>query len=147
MEECCKGRGQGCIRFDYSGHGQSGGKFEDGTISSWADDAKAILDEVIPEDQQIIVVGSSMGGWISLLLVKKRPERIAGMVGIAAAPDFTEDMFHTRLNKGQQAELLEKGLVHLPNDNSDEPYHFTREFYEDGKNNLVLTTPKAIVFP
>ncbi|MCM0019366.1 MAG: alpha/beta hydrolase, partial [Tagaea sp.] len=88
IEEFARQRGQACLRFDYSGHGESEGRFEDGTIGSWFADALAAFDALTEGAQ--IVVGSSMGGWIALLLARARPARVAGLVGIAPAPDFTE---------------------------------------------------------
>jgi len=94
-----------------------------------------------------VLVGSSMGGWIALLLAKARSNDVEGLVGIAAAPDFTEDMFETRLNDAQRAELMESGVTSVPNDYSDEPYIFTKEFYEEAKKHLLLTLPQNITFP
>ena len=90
LEAHARRRGLEFLRFDYMGHGQSSGKFEDGTIGAWTEDAIAVLDAVTEGPQ--ILVGSSMGGWIMLLVALARPERVAGLVGIAAAPDFTEDL-------------------------------------------------------
>ncbi len=84
----CAERGQAMLRFDYSGHGASGGRFEDGTIGRWTDDALAVIDR--QSEGPLILVGSSMGGWIALLAALARPDRVAALVGIAAAPDFTE---------------------------------------------------------
>ena len=84
----CRSRGQAMLRFDYSGHGASGGQFEHGTIGIWASDALAVIDRLT--EGKLILVGSSMGGWLALLTALRRPERIEAIVGVAAAPDFTE---------------------------------------------------------
>ena len=89
LDDLCRRRGQGYVRFDYQGHGASDGRFEDGTIGRWAEDAVAVLDEAAEGPQ--ILVGSSMGGWMAVLAALARPERVAGLVCVAAAPDFTED--------------------------------------------------------
>ena len=136
LEERCVKRGQEYIRFDYSGHGASEGKFEDGTIGTWKDDALAILDHIAPGS--VILVGSSMGGWISFLVARERPAIVRGIAGIAAAPDFTEELFNHRLTEEQRARIMEKGEIRIPNDYSDEPYVFTRALFEDGKKQCFL---------
>lgn len=145
LEAQCVARGQGYLRFDYSGHGRSGGAFEDGTIGSWAADALDILDHVAGKGP-VVVVGSSMGGWIALLLAKRRAGVVQGLVGVAAAPDFSEDLFE-RLSPEQQAALLNEGFVKIPNDYSDTPYHYTRDFYEEAKAHLLLSAPQTADFP
>lgn len=144
FEEQCAARGQGYVRFDYGGHGDSEGEFAEGTIGAWAEDARDILDHVA--SGPVIVVGSSMGGWMALLLAKARAEKIRGVVGIAAAPDFTEDIF-ARLTADQQAEVMSAGFVAVPNDYSDEPYHYTKAFYEEAKAHLLLGHAQEIDFP
>ena len=145
LEAWCRARGRAYLRFDYSGHGQSDGAFLDGSIGDWADDA---LDAVsaLTEGPQILV-GSSMGGWISLLLARRVPERIAGMVGIAAAPDFTEDSMWAGFDEAQKGALETEGQVALPSDYSDDPYIITRRLIEDGRQNLVLRGPLSLPFP
>lgn len=145
LEQQCVARGQGFLRFDVSGHGVSGGAFEDGTISAWRDDALALIDHVTRG--RLIIVGSSMGGWLALLLGRARPERIAGLIGLAAAPDFTAEIYES-LTEEQRAEMAETGLVRVPNEYSDEPYIFTQALIEDGKQNLLLDGKKrAYPFP
>lgn len=144
LEEQCRMRGQAYLRFDYSGHGDSEGEFEDGTIGDWAADALAVLDHVNPKS--VILVGSSMGGWMALLIAKARPDMVKALVGIAAAPDFTEDMF-ARLDDEQRAEMMAKGFVKVPNDYSDEPYHYSRQFYEEAKAHLVLGSKNEVSYP
>lgn len=144
LEAQCAARGQGYVRFDYSGHGQSEGEFADGTIGSWAQDAIDILDHVAKGP--VLVVGSSMGGWIALLLAKRRSGTVQGVVGIAAAPDFSEDIFN-RLSPKDQDTLLTEGVVAVPNDYSDTPYHYTKAFYEEAKAHLLLDSPQNVDFP
>lgn len=145
LENQCKARGQGYLRFDYSGHGQSHGVFEEGTIGSWLDDALDIFDAVA-KGQPVIVVGSSMGGWISLLLAHKRAGSVKAVLGLAPAPDFSETMYDA-LSDEQKAALDETGLVKISNDYSDEPYHYSKAFYEEAKNHLVLTRDHRNEFP
>ncbi len=144
LEQQCQNRGQGYIRFDYSGHGESEGVFRDGTIGSWSSDALAVFDYLV--DREALLVGSSMGGWIALLIAHQRTENIQGVIGVAAAPDFTEDIFNN-LDQQQQKTLLDEGLLLLPNDYSDEPYEITRIFYEDGKKHLLLAKSHDVNFP
>lgn len=144
FEQQCQARGQGYVRFDYSGHGASEGRFEDGTIGDWASDALAVFDHFAKEP--IVLVGSSMGGWIVLLLAQERPELIKGLIGIAAAPDFTEDIY-ARLTDEQKNNLEAQGYAEVPNDYSDEPYVFTKDFYEEAKNHLLLNKEKSVPFP
>lgn len=143
FEEQCATRGQAYLRFDYSGHGQSEGIFENCTIGDWLEDALAILDHGLKQHSgKVLVIGSSMGGWIALLLAEYRPEALCGLIGIAAAPDFTEDMFAQRLTPEQQKTLMETGIVAVENDYSDEPYHFSKSFYQEAKNHLLLDKPQ-----
>ncbi|PKR51955.1 alpha/beta hydrolase [Thalassospira marina] len=136
LEQHCVRRGLAYTRFDYSGHGQSSGRFADGTIGQWARDAIAILDEVAHGPQ--ILVGSSMGGWISLLAALARPDRVTGLIGIAAAPDFTEDLMWAQFSEDQKHTILEKGALVEPTEYGDDPYTITRALIEDGRNHLLL---------
>lgn len=146
LENYCQNRGQAFLRFDYTGHGQSSGQFIDGSIGQWADDALYALDKLTEGPQ--VLVGSSMGGWIMLLTALKRPERVAGLVGIAAAPDFTEDLMWNQFSKDQQATLLEQGYVDLPNCYEDqEPYRITKKLIEDGRDQCVLTGELPLSMP
>lgn len=135
LEQRCQERGQGFLRFDVSGHGLSEGAFEEGTISVWREDALALIDHLTRG--KIILVGSSMGGWLALLLGRARPERIAGLIGLAAAPDFTDEIYKA-LTEEQRAALDETGLVRVPNEYSDEPYIFTKALIEDGQKHFLL---------
>lgn len=145
LEEWAKSQGRAYLRFDYSGHGQSSEDFRDGSIGNWADDAEAVIQKLTEGPQ--ILVGSSMGGWISLLMAKRLPERIAGCVGIAAAPDFTEDSMWAWMDDTQKRDLEEKGFVELPSDYSDEPYVITKKLIENGRTQLVLRDPLDLPFP
>lgn len=145
LEEWAARRGRPFLRFDYSGHGQSSGEFLDGCIGDWFEDAAAIIDGLTFGPQ--ILVGSSMGGWISLLLARAVPEKVAGLVTIAAAPDFTEDSMWSGFDDDQRYEMEMKGRVELPSDYSDEPYVITRRLIEDGRNHLVLREELNLPFP
>ncbi len=136
--------GLAVTRFDYSGHGISGGDFKDGTISRWLEESLAIFDEKTAGDQ--ILVGSSMGGWIALLLalaLKKRDivSRVKGLILIAPAPDFTEKLMWDRFTGNIRAEILANGYYAQPSEYSDEPYVITRGLIEDGRNHLLLDAP------
>lgn len=126
--------GRAFLRFDYSGHGESDGLFEDGTIGDWANDAAAAIGALT--SGRVVLVGSSMGGWISLL-VAERVERVSGFVGIAAAPDFTEDSMWAGFDPAQREALLRDGRVALPSAYG-EPYVITRRLIEEGRSHLVL---------
>ncbi len=134
----CAECGQAMLRFDYSGHGTSGGRFEDGTLSRWTDDALAMIDR--RTDGPLILVGSSMGGWIALLAALGRPGRVAALIGIAAAPDFTEALMWPAMTLEQRATLERDGVVHRPSQYG-EPTPITRALIEDGRNRLVLNGP------
>jgi pimeloyl-ACP methyl ester carboxylesterase len=145
LEDYCRRRGRAYVRFDYFGHGRSSGDFAAGTVGRWRDDAIAIIDSLSEGPQ--ILVGSSMGGWIMLLAALARPERVAALVGIAAAPDFTEELLQRRLTPEQHRELNEKGAVALPSDYDPAGYLYTRSLIEDGRRHLVLGAPIAFDMP
>ncbi len=138
--------GIACIRFDYSGHGESGGAFVHGTISRWLAEAMAVIDHVRPEE--LIVIGSSMGGWIGLRLAQELKRRakssdgtapaLKGMVLIAPAPDFTSELIEPQLTDEQKRSLAERGFFDEPSEYSPEPNIFTRALIEDGRDNRVL---------
>lgn len=145
LEGHCLETGRAFLRFDYSGHGQSDGRFEDGTIGSWLDDALAVLDELTGGPQ--ILVGSSMGGWIAHLLARSRPERVCALIGVAAAPDFTEDLLEQGFDPATRAKLEREGVVYLPSDYGDRPYPITRALIEDGRRHLLLRAPIPVHCP
>jgi len=144
LEDWAKREGRAYLRLDYSGHGISDGAFTDGCIGDWAEDAAAAIFELTEGPQ--ILVGSSMGGWIALLMTKRMPERVAGLVTIAAAPDFTEDSMWAGFDADQRAALERDGQISLPSD-YDEPYIITKRLIEDGRNQLVLREKVALPFP
>ena len=134
-----KGRGRAFLRFDYTGHGASSGAFEEGSIGDWLRDARDVLADLTEGPQ--VLVGSSMGGWIALLLLRAMPERIAGLVGIAAAPDFTEDSMWRRMDRAQRETLRRDGRLVVPSAYSEDPTIVTRRLIEDGRRHLVLRSP------
>ncbi len=140
----CAERGQAILRFDYSGHGASGGQFEDGTVGTWAQDALAVIDR--QSDGPLILVGSSMGGWIALLAALARRDRIAGLVCIAAAPDFTEALMWQAMTFEQRATVMRDGVLLAPSQYG-EPYPITRALIEDGRNHLLLNDVIALDCP
>lgn len=144
LEAWCKARGQAFLRFDYSGHGESSGTFEEGCIGDWAEDTGAALSALTTG--KLVVVGSSMGGWQALLYARANPERIAGLVTVAAAPDFTEDGYWASFSDAQKATLARDGQIAMPSDYM-EPYIITHRLIEDGRANLVLRAPLSLPFP
>lgn len=144
LQAWAEATGHAFLRFDYSGHGASHGAFTEGAVSDWRDDALAVI-EILTDGPQILV-GSSMGGWIALLLARDMPHRVAGLVGIAAAPDFTEAMWDA-FTLAERTSLLETGLIHRPSDYSVEPYPITWRLIEDGRQLRVLDGPLPLPFP
>ncbi len=145
LEAHCRETGRAFLRFDYSGHGSSSGKFEEGTIGAWLADAVAVLDQLTEGPQ--VIVGSSMGGWIALLLALARPQRVAGLVGIAAAPDFTEELIWRTLPGNQRREMVERGFISIPNCYGEDPYIITHRLVEEGRDHLLLGAPIPIHCP
>lgn len=144
LEDWARAQGRAFLRLDYSGHGQSSGDFLEGAIGDWFEDAQAAI-SVLTQGPQVLV-GSSMGGWIALLLARTIPERLAGLVGIAAAPDFTQDSMWDGFTEGQKAEMDHTGQVALPSEYSDDPYIITRRLIEEGRARLVLRSPLHLPF-
>ncbi|MGE3933045.1 MAG: alpha/beta hydrolase [Rhodospirillaceae bacterium] len=145
LEAHCVARGQAFLRFDYQGHGESTGRFEDGTIGQWAADAAAAVTRLTEGPQ--ILVGSSMGGWIMLLVARAHPKRVAGLVGIAAAPDFTEDLIWERMDEAQRATLMSAGVIHAPSQYDPVPTPISRALVEDGRRHLLLRRPITVHCP
>jgi pimeloyl-ACP methyl ester carboxylesterase len=145
LEAFARARGQSFLRFDYTGHGASSGRFEDGTIGQWVEDAVFALDRLTAGPQ--VLVGSSMGGWVMLLAALKRPERVVGLVGTAAAPDFTEDLLWKAFSDDQRAALLRDGMVPVPNCYDKDPYPITRRLIEEGRHHLLLHDAIPLAVP
>ncbi len=143
LKEQCVARGQSYLRFDYSGHGKSEGDFEQLCLSDWAQDARDILTHTSPHKP--ILVGSSMGGWISLIVAQEDSFDLSAFIGIAAAPDFTTWM-EEGMSADQKSEMKEKGFILLPSD-YDQPYVITRKLIEDGRDNKVMETPIELGIP
>ena len=136
LDDWAMRQGRAFLRFDYSGHGQSSGDFLDGSIGDWAQDAMAAIGALVAG--KVVLVGSSRGGWISLLIARSMPERVAGLVTIAAAPDFTEDSMWAGFSAQEREALMVQGRVELPSDYDEGPYVITRRLIENGRENLVL---------
>jgi pimeloyl-ACP methyl ester carboxylesterase len=145
LEDYCRRRGRACLRFDYFGHGASSGNFAAGTIGRWHEDAIAVIDSLTAGPQ--ILIGSSMGGWIMLLAALARPERIAALVGIAAAPDFTEELLWPRLTPAQREECMATGSLVLPSGYDPAGYLCTHALIEDGRRHLLLRAPIPLAMP
>jgi pimeloyl-ACP methyl ester carboxylesterase len=142
IDAFCAARGQAYLRFDHFAHGESSGRWEEATIGRWAADLVAVLDALTAGPQ--ILVGSSMGGWLMLLAARVRPERIVALVGIAAAPDFTEDLMWARMSDAERATLLRDGLITLASEYDPAGTVVTRRLIEDGRDRLVLREPLPI---
>ena len=145
LQDWAAAQGRAFLRFDYSGHGQSTGAFEDGCIGDWVEDAMAVIDALTEGPQ--VLVGSSMGGWIALQIARALPDRVKGLVGIAPAPDFTEDSMWAGFSEAQRVALMDQGRIVIPSDYSEDGYPITRRLIEDGRQRLVLRTPLPLPFP
>ncbi len=145
LESWCRDNQRAYTRFDYRGHGESDGKFEDGCIGDWLEDTLAMIDHI--DQQSLVLVGSSMGAWIMLLAAIRRPERIAGMLGIASAADFTKILFDSRLNNFEREQLINQGYVERPSTYDEHPYIYTKKLIEDGRQYLLLDQPIEINIP
>lgn len=141
VERYAMEQGADCVRFDYSGHGASGGAFADGTISRWLEESLAVIDQAAPG--RVVLIGSSMGCWIALRVIQELRHRgdgnrVAGLVLIAPAPDFTAELIEPNLTDAERASLSERGYFEEPSEYSPEPNIFTRALIEDGRKNRVL---------
>lgn len=138
------GEGRSFLRHDYSGHGESSGAFADGTISKWLAESLAVFRQFTDGPQ--VLVGSSMGAWIALRMKAElnqagEGDRVAGLVLLAPAPDFTAELVEPQLTEAQRRDLVEMGYFEEPSEYSPEPYIYTRALIEDGRQNLVMTGP------
>jgi pimeloyl-ACP methyl ester carboxylesterase len=136
LEAHAKAQGWPMLRLDYSGHGQSGGRFEDGTISRWRDDVLCLIDAVI--QGPLLLIGSSMGGWLALLVALARPDRIAALTLIAPAPDFTHWGMEASFSAADRTALARDGFVLQPSDYGPEGYSITARLLEDGRQNMLM---------
>ncbi|MBB3235871.1 alpha/beta hydrolase [Phyllobacterium endophyticum] len=141
LDQWASERGLAFLRHDYSGHGESGGEFRDGTISLWLEQSLAVFRKFSHGPQ--IVVGSSMGGWIALRLIEELQKlgeggRVAGLVLIAPAPDFTSELVEPQLTNNQRRQIAQRGYMEEPSDYSSVPYIYTKALLEDGRANQVL---------
>ncbi len=139
LDSFCASRGQQFTRFDYQGHGASSGDFAEGTIGTWFDDLLAVFEDVTEGPQ--IVVGSSMGGWMALLLALLRRERIAGLVLLAPAADFTTELMWKAIPPEGRQQIQEKGVWMRPSVYDDGPYPITRNLIEESRDHLILGQP------
>lgn len=145
LDAFCAARSQAYLRFDYFGHGASSGAFADATVGRWKADALAVLDQLTEGPQ--VLVGSSLGGWLMLLAALARPERVAALAGIAAAPDATEDLMWARFPPAIRDEIMRAGAARLPSDYSPDGYLFTRRLIEEGRRHLVMRGPIPVACP
>ena len=145
LEAWARDRNRAFVRFDYRGHGASEGAFEDGTIGTWLADALTVLDGATEGPQ--ILVGSSMGGWIALLAARARPARVAGLLGIAAAPDFTRRMWEDEFGDAEREAIRRDGRVTVPSEYSDEGYVITRDLLDEAEQHMLLDAPVPIRCP
>ncbi len=145
LQDWARRRGRAFLRFDYRGHGASSSTFAEGCVGDWEDDAAEALARLTEGPQ--ILVGSSMGGWIALRLARRDPARVAALLGVAAAPDFTEDLIWAAMPPDERARLLRDGAVLRPNPYDPAPQPITRRLIEDGRARLVLRAPIPAPFP
>ena len=145
LERWCRDRGQAHLRLDYQGHGRSSGDFEDGTIGVWAADALAVIEAVT--EGPLILVGSSMGAWIMLIAARRLGERVRGLLGIASAPDFTEELIHAQLDAGQRATLNREGRLERASAYDEGPNVVTLAMIEDGRRHLQLGEVVPVTCP
>lgn len=139
LEEWAKKTGRGFVRFDYTGHGQSQGDFEALTVSDWVQDASDILQTLL-KDKPVVIIGSSMGGWIGMLLCRLFPDQVQGFIGLAAAPDMTHALMWETFDDETQEKLMSEGKIAMDCEYDPEnPYIITRQLIEDGANHLLLT--------
>lgn len=145
LAEWARAEGRAYLRLDYSGHGQSEGAFEDGCISRWRDDALAVIDA--QSSGPLVLIGSSMGGWIALLVALARPERVKGLLLIAPAPDFTEKLMWPSLSAEARRQIMDAGRWDLPSAYDEAPTPITRRMIEDGARHTLLDAPIAFAGP
>ncbi|HUN51418.1 MAG TPA: alpha/beta hydrolase [Candidatus Sulfotelmatobacter sp.] len=139
LDAHCREAGRACLRFDYFAHGASSGSFLEATVGRWAEDTIQVIDRLT--QGPLVLVGSSMGGWLMLLAALARPERVAGLVGVAPAADFTQALMEPSLPAEATAALARDGVWHRPSQYSADPYPITRRLIEEGRRHLLLDRP------
>lgn len=145
LEAHCRRQGRGYVRFDYFGHGLSGGRFADATIGRWVDDVLAVVDRVVGGNA--VLVGSSLGGWLMVRAALARPEWVVGLVGIASAADFSSELIEPSLSEKARRRLRQEGVVLMPNPYGGEPTPVTAAFLEEARGHRVLGTPIPVRCP
>lgn len=145
LDQFCRQHRYDFIRFDYSGHGQSSMSFSECTIGLWKENILTIIDQLTEKPQ--LLIGSSMGGWLMLLTALARKARICGLIGVASAPDFTENLIWNELSKEQQQVLQTTGLFSLESEYNDSPYPISYPLITEGRNHLLLNQPISIDLP
>lgn len=145
LDAFCASSGRSFLRFDYYAHGASSGDFAEATIGRFRDDALAVIDRLA--EGELVLVGSSIGGWLMLLVALARPERVRALVGIAAAPDATEDLMWQRMSFALRETLMLEGAVRVPSRYSEAGYLITRRLIEDARAHLVMRKPLEIRCP
>lgn len=145
LGDWARGANRHLLRFDYYAHGASTGDFRKATVGRWLDDALAAIDQLAQGPQ--VLIGSSMGGWVALLAALARPERVKGLVLIAPAPDFTQELMWKGFSDEVKETLARDGLYREPSDCDDEPYEITMKLIEEGRNHLILGKPIPLTSP
>jgi pimeloyl-ACP methyl ester carboxylesterase len=145
LHGACRAAGRRFVRFDYFGHGESSGEFGQGTIGRWRSDALAVVDRLT--EGPLVLVGSSMGGWMALLVALARPERVKGLVLLAPAPDFTDRLMWASFDESQRRQIMEEGFWTRPSDYDPAGYPITRELIVEGREWNVLDGEIAIDVP
>lgn len=145
LEAHCRAAGRAFVRFDYSGHGRSEGRFTDGTVGAWRADVIDVIDHLSAGPQ--VLVGSSMGGWLMLLAALARRDRIAGLVGVAAAADFATRLMERRLPPAAKDALARDGVAYLPSAYSPEPTPVTRRLIDEARGHELLHAPIPLTCP
>jgi pimeloyl-ACP methyl ester carboxylesterase len=145
LHQRAEAAGRAFVRFDYMGHGESGGRFDAGTIGRWRSDALAVVDRLTTGD--LVVVGSSMGGWMAVLAALARPERIKGLVLLAPAPDFTDKLMWASFDESQKRQIMENGFWTRPSAYDPAGYPITRELIEEGRTWNMLDSEIAVDVP
>lgn len=145
LEGWCRVRGRGFVRLDYRGHGRSSGRLVDGTIGDWRDDALAVI--AAATTGRLLLVGSSMGAWIMLLAALALGDRVQAVVGLAAAPDFTEDLVWAALGADEREALRRDGVLYRPSRYGETPMPFSWRLVEEGRRHLLLRAPIPLRCP